>query len=234
MMRPLPLAFHRGQDRLRAEKDGLQVHVHHAIPEVLGHLREGAAFDHGPRVVNQHVEAAVAVLDLARHPLDLSGVRHVAPDEHRLAAGGGDPLDDLPRLVLAAVVVDRHPAARFGERHRRGGPDPRAAARDPRDLFRKHHATVTPLQPLSSRMDSPVTIEAEERKHNFRGRSWGTWISRGAGGTGPRGQIVLRGRRGPRSLPLLDAGLRPGDTRLLVFVLHVLVRVAPAGRGRCP
>src|SRR3712207_981037 len=141
----LALPLHRRQDRLRAEEDRLQVHLHDAVPEVLGHLREAAAFDQGPRVVHQDVEAAVAVLDLARHPPDLPCVRHVAPDEHRLAARRRDPLHNLARLILAAVVVDRYPAARFGERHRRGGPDPRAAARHPSDLFRKHHPTVTPL-----------------------------------------------------------------------------------------
>src|SRR5215217_8928399 len=94
-----PLPLHHGQDRLRAEVDRLQVHANDAVPEVLGHLREAAAFDQGPRVVDQDVEAPVAVLDLVRHPLDLTGVRHVAPDEHRIAARSRDLLHHLPRLV---------------------------------------------------------------------------------------------------------------------------------------
>src|SRR5215212_2560681 len=98
-----PLPLHYGQNRFRAEEDRLQVDAHDAVPEVLSHLGEVAAFDQGARVVHQDVETPVAVLDLARHPLDLPGLRHVAPDEHGLAARSFDLLDYLPRLVLAPV-----------------------------------------------------------------------------------------------------------------------------------
>src|SRR5829696_5015786 len=69
-----PLPLHYGENRFRAEEDRLQVDAHDAVPEVLSHLGEVAAFDQGARVVDQDVEAPVAVLDLARHPLDLPGL----------------------------------------------------------------------------------------------------------------------------------------------------------------
>src|SRR5215207_576044 len=141
----LALALHQRQDGPGTEEDALQVDVHHAVPEVFGHLREVAAFDQGPCVVDQDVYPAITLLDLPHHPLYLPGVRHVAPNERRLAARRGDPLDHLLRLVLAAIVVDHHPAALLRQSFRCGASNPRAAPRDPRHLFIENHVTVTSL-----------------------------------------------------------------------------------------
>src|SRR5918998_365164 len=143
------LALHHREDGPGAEKDAFEVYVHHAVPEVLGHLGERAALHEGARVVDEHVEPAVAVPYLPDHPLHLAGVRDVPPDEHRLAARGRDALGDLPRLVLARVVVDDHPASLLGERLRGGAAYAGAAARDPRDLFGKVHTLLPPCNVLA-------------------------------------------------------------------------------------
>src|SRR5215207_527037 len=66
-----PLPLHNRQHRLPDQKDGLEVDLHDAIPQLPGHLFEGATFDQGPRVVDQDIEPPIAILYLPDHPLDI-------------------------------------------------------------------------------------------------------------------------------------------------------------------
>src|SRR5215217_1647272 len=140
-----PLPPHDRQHRPRDQVDALQVHVHHPLPEVIGHLGERPAFDQGPRVVDQDVEPPETILYLPDHPPYLVRIRDVATDERSLPARSIYLPDHLPRLILARVVMDHHPSSLPGERHGDGAPDPRAAPRYPRYLIRECHPTVTSL-----------------------------------------------------------------------------------------
>src|SRR3546814_7084394 len=105
----------------------LQVHAHHGVPLVLGHVGEHAVA-HEPGVVDHRVEPTEGVDGRAHHGGRILEAGDVTPVGHRLATRAADLVDHLAGrsaaapgpVELAAEVVDHHPGALAGQLERMG------------------------------------------------------------------------------------------------------------------
>ena len=116
---------------LAAQKRALQVHVHHDVPVVLGHLEEQVVPQHAG-VVHQDLQAA----QFSDHPgngrIDLVGLAHVGTDADRATPGSIDLADDLTGRFFIQVE-HRHLGAAGSEPAGHRGADPLRSAGDQRD-----------------------------------------------------------------------------------------------------
>ena len=88
------------------EKAAAQVRGEDFVPLLNADLSPGFVNGRERGIVDQHVEATVMGVDLAREPVDLDGLRDVGMDKHPVSAGPHYVLHHVPRLDLTAVSID--------------------------------------------------------------------------------------------------------------------------------
>ena len=129
--RALPL--HRRHDRARAQEGPAQVDAEHLV-ELLERQLVDRPEVAEPRVVDQHVEPAVALERRLRHDVDGAVVAHVGGDDQRLAAKRFD-LAGQGLEVGDGAGGEGDVRARPGQRQRDAATDAPRRTGDERDLL---------------------------------------------------------------------------------------------------
>ena len=130
---PAALRDHDARGFARAEEGAAQMHGHHPLPVVQGHLRDGLRLLDA-RVVDEHVETAEALHHAPHECLDVRFARHVAAHRQASASSALDLGDERSSVRLPRDPRNGDVGAfvRVGERDT--APDPRVAPGDQRDL----------------------------------------------------------------------------------------------------
>ena len=160
--------LHVPAGKLRAQETALQVRVDHSIPVVLGELQEGRP-NLGACVVDEDVQARVAVKDLVEHASDLDGFPDRCLDDDSCPAFRTHDSRNFLGPFRVRVVMDRNIAAERGQPCRDSSTDALARSGHERGLSREIHVAV--LRSLSGPLAVRSTSRPDREPCRRRARS---------------------------------------------------------------